>query len=149
MIKDLIVKDLQQYKDERGWLAEFYREDETDYRFPMAYVSMTIPGQVRGPHEHVHQTDYFVFVGPGTYEVNLWDAREDSETKGEHMKIVAGEDEPKAVIIPPGVVHGYKCISDKPALSVNLPNKLYMGENKKEEIDEIRHEEDKNSPYKI
>jgi len=30
-----------------------------------------------------------------------------------------------------------------------LPDKLYKGANKKEEIDEIRWEEDKNSPYKI
>jgi dTDP-4-dehydrorhamnose 3,5-epimerase len=51
--------------------------------------------------------------------------------------------------VPPGVVHGYKCISQGPALSINLPDKLYKGVLKADEIDEIRWEEDKNSPYKI
>jgi len=47
------------------------------------------------------------------------------------------------------VVHGYKNISDINALSINLPNALYLGKNKEEEIDEIRWEDDINSPYKI
>ncbi|MHB8904269.1 MAG: dTDP-4-dehydrorhamnose 3,5-epimerase family protein, partial [Patescibacteria group bacterium] len=72
-----------------------------------------------------------------------------SETKGEAMDFEVGIDSPTLVVVPPGVVHGYKCISDIPALSINLPDKLYKGEGKKEEIDEIRWELDSNSPYKI
>ncbi len=53
------------------------------------------------------------------------------------------------MIIPPGVVHGYKCISQTPAWSINLPDKLYKGPGKSEEIDEIRWELMKNSPFKI
>ena len=48
----------------------------------MAYVSVTKPGVIRGPHEHVNQTDMFVFVGPGEFELHLWDRRESSPTKG-------------------------------------------------------------------
>ena len=115
----------------------------------MSYVSLTQPGVVRGPHEHVAQADCFVFAGPGTFEIHLWDRRVDSEPKGEYMKFTAGENEPKLVIVPPGVVHGYKCVSPVPGFSINLPDKLYKGENKAEEIDEIRWEEDDNSPYQI
>jgi dTDP-4-dehydrorhamnose 3,5-epimerase len=53
------------------------------------------------------------------------------------------------VIVPPGVVHGYKCVSEVDAYSINLPDKLFKGEGKKEEVDEIRWEDDKNSPYQI
>ena len=150
MIKDVIIKKLTKYEDKRGWLTEIYRRDDLNgYQPEMSYISSTKPGVSRGPHEHVHQSDCFIFVGPGTFELYLWDRREGSETKGEHMKIEVGEDNQTLAIVPPGVVHGYKCIGDKDAWSINLPNKLYKGDNKSEDIDEIRWEEDSDSPYKI
>ena len=149
MIKGVVVKKLDKFEDERGWLAEIFREDETDYKPVMSYVSMTKPGVVRGPHEHEFQSDCFVFVGPGSFEVHLWDRRDDSGSREEYMKIEAGEDNPCLIIVPPGVVHGYKCISDVPAMSINLPDKLYKGKGKKEEVDEIRWETREDSPYKI
>ncbi|MCG2701156.1 dTDP-4-dehydrorhamnose 3,5-epimerase family protein, partial [Candidatus Parcubacteria bacterium] len=99
--------------------------------------------------EHVKQSDCFVFVGPGDFELYLWDRRGGSETNGEHVKIKVGEKNLSMVIVPPGVVHGYKCVSKCPAYCINLPDKLYKGKNKKEEIDEIRWENQKDSPYKI
>ncbi len=149
MIDDVIIKKLEKNNDERGWLAEIYRQDEFDFEPAMSYVSVTKPGVVRGPHEHVQQSDCFVFVGPGSFDLYLWDRRENSASRGEHMKINVGENNPTLVIVPPGVVHGYKCVSKEAAWSINLPDKLYKGKNKSEEVDEIRWEQDKNSPYKI
>lgn len=149
MIKGVTIKKLNKYDDERGWLAEIYRRDEDKYQPAMSYISVTKPGVVRGPHEHVYQSDCFVFVGPGSFELHLWDKRENSETKGEHIKIEAGEDNPTMVIVPPGVAHGYKCAGERDAWCVNLPDKLYKGENKQEEVDEIRWESRDDSPYKI
>ena len=149
MIKGVIVKALNKYRDDRGWLAEIFRRDEFSFDPAMAYVSETMPGVARGPHEHVHQSDCFVFLGPGSFRLYLWDRRSDSETNGESVELEVGADNPTLVIVPPGVVHGYKCVSDVPALSINLPDKLYKGEGKKEEIDEIRWEQDPASPYKI
>jgi dTDP-4-dehydrorhamnose 3,5-epimerase len=149
MIEGVIIKKLKKFDDQRGWLAEFYRQDETGYRPVMAYISVTNPGQVRGPHEHVNQSDYFVFVGPGNFEVHFWDRREGSPTNGRHETTAAGEIDPCLIIVPPGVVHGYKCISDIPAWGMNLPDKLWRGEGKKEEVDEIRWETDPDSSYKI
>lgn len=149
MIQGVIVKSLTQYKDDRGWLAEVYRMDELDIKPTMAYVSMTQPGVARGPHEHVHQSDAFVFVGPGSFKLYLWDRRENSETNGETLELEVGENNPCLVTVPPGVVHGYKCISETPAFSINLPDKLYKGVGKAEEVDEIRWEKQADSPYKI
>lgn len=161
MIKGVYIKELQKYEDARGWLCEIYRDDEVnyktknesgqeqDYRPTMSYVSVTKPNIARGPHEHIRQSDLFVFMGPGKFRVYLWDNRKDSETFGEHQELEAGEDRPLFLIVPPGVVHGYKCISENDAWSINLPDKLYKGWGKTEEVDEVRWENDPNSPFKI
>jgi dTDP-4-dehydrorhamnose 3,5-epimerase len=150
MIKDVVVKELKKYEDERGWLCEIFREDElNNYQVPMSYISETKPNVIRGPHEHQEQSDLFVFIGPGKFKLYLWDNRKDSETYQETMEVEGGEDNLISVIVPPGVVHGYKCISDTPAWCINLPNKLYKGKDKTEEIDEIRWEEDPDSPFEI
>ena len=145
----MIVKKLQRFEDARGWLAEIFRIDETDYRPAMAYLSVTKPGVVRGPHEHVGQSDLFVFAGPGRFTLHLWDRREGSPTNGEHIEISGGDDEPVSILVPPGVVHGYKCVSTDPGWSFNLPDKLYKGEGKRDEVDEIRWEDREDSPYCI
>jgi dTDP-4-dehydrorhamnose 3,5-epimerase len=149
MINNVIIKKINKYKDERGWLAEIYRSDEVNYKPVMAYFSVTKPGIIRGPHEHIYQSDYFIFVGPGYFELHLWDRQKDSQTNGEYMKIEVGENNPTLVIVPPGVVHGYKCVSKISAYSINFPDKLYRGEKKIEEPDEIRWETNLESPYKI
>jgi dTDP-4-dehydrorhamnose 3,5-epimerase len=149
MIKDVIIKELTKYSDQRGWLAEIFREDESDLKPVMSYISVTLKNVSRGPHEHLKQSDFFVFVGPGTFMVYLWDNRKDSPTYEEKMEIEVGEDKPTTIIVPPGVVHGYKCISETPAWSINLPDKLYKGTNKTEEVDEVRWEQIEGSPFKI
>ena len=149
MLEGVIIKKLNKHKDERGWLAEIYRNDEVDYQPVMSYISVTKPGIVRGPHEHIKQSDCFVFVGPGSFELYLWDKREDSKTNGQQMKVRAGENEPAMIIVPPGVAHGYKCVSDQDGWCINLPDKLYRGKDRQGEIDEIRWEDRDNSPYKI
>jgi dTDP-4-dehydrorhamnose 3,5-epimerase len=149
MIAGVIIKELKKFSDDRGWLTEIYRRDEVDLAPAMSYVSLTLPGVIRGPHEHVYQSDFFIFIGPGNFRLHLWDRREGSKTKGEKLEIELGLDNPCTVLVPPGVVHGYQCISDEPALSINFPDKLYKGIRKQDEIDEIRWEKDENSPYKI
>lgn len=149
MIDGVVIKKLTKFEDSRGWLAEFFREDEIEHRPAMAYASETNPGIARGPHEHKEQTDGFVFIGPGKFRVYLWDNRKNSPTFGERMEFEVGGEEVNLVFVPPGIVHGYKCISEIPALCINLPDKLYRGVGKKEEVDEIRWESDPNSPFKI
>lgn len=149
MLEGVIIRQLNKYEDARGWLAEIWRDDEIKYRPVMGYVSITKPGVVRGPHEHEKQSDCFVFFGPGNFELYLWDRREGSATEGEYLKEIFGEQNPVLVIVPPGVVHGYKCVGDQDGWCINLPDKLYKGKDKKETVDDIRWEEKIDSPYKI
>jgi dTDP-4-dehydrorhamnose 3,5-epimerase len=149
MIAGVKIKKLDKFADDRGWLAEIYRHDEGGYQPIMAYVSATLPGVTRGPHEHKAQSDFFVFVGPGIFNLYLWDNRQSSQTFGQKEILEVGDNNPVAVLVPPGVVHGYKCISTEPAYSINLPDKLYKGQAKQEQVDEIRWEKDPASPFKI
>ncbi len=149
MLNGVVIKKINKYKDQRGCLMEVFRQDEIDFKPVMSYVSFTNPGVSRGPHEHVFQSDCFIFLGPGSFRLYLWDRRPNSKTVGQSLQIEVGENNPSLVIVPPGVVHGYKCISQVPAWSINLPDKLYKGVGKKEKVDEIRWEKDANSPYRI
>lgn len=145
-MEGVILKELKIYEDERGWLGEIIRHDETNFRPVMAYISLTKPGQGRGPHEHREQTDYFCFVGK--FRLYLWDNRKDSLTYGKYMKIDIN-DRPHIVVIPPGVVHGYKNMGNSNGYVINLPNRLYAGWGKKEPVDEIRYENVTDSPFSM
>jgi len=149
MIHDVEVRNLEKHTDSRGWLTEVFRDDELPECFypAMCYVSLTLPGVQRGPHEHRDQTDYFVFTGPGMFQITLWDNRETSQTYGHRQTIMAGDAFPVMLLVPPGVVHGYKNVSDVPGLVVNCPDRLFAGRNRNYPIDEIRFEDDRNSPF--
>ena len=151
IIEDLTIIDLEKHEDSRGYLIETFRSDElpTSIIPAMSYVSITNPGQSRGPHEHVHQTDVFSFVGPGNFRFVAWDNRKKSPTYGIFQEHTFGEIKPATIIVPPGIIHGYINTSDKAATVINYPDRLYMGEKKVEDVDEIRHESDLNSPFKL
>lgn len=150
-IEGVDIRPIRRFGDPRGWLSEIFREDELDREVHpvMAYVSATKAGVVRGPHEHVDQTDYFAFVGPSTFEIHLWDSRPDSPTYGNYWCCQAGEESPAAMIIPPGVVHAYRNVGTRDGWVFNAPNRLYAGPGKREPVDEIRHELDEHSPYQV
>ncbi|GAB5517761.1 MAG: dTDP-4-dehydrorhamnose 3,5-epimerase family protein [Rhodothermales bacterium] len=149
-IEGCTLTPLKPFSDERGWLAEFFRHDElgTNLHPVMGYVSMTRPGVARGPHEHVEQTDLFVFFH-GTFRLYLWDTRNDSPTKGVRAVYTVGEAEPAIILVPPGVVHAYKNTGSTDGLIVNCPNQLYAGVGKAQPVDEIRHEDLADSPFTL
>lgn len=150
-IRDVVVYPLKKFYDDRGWLTELFRIDELseEFRPEMAYISFTKPGVKRGPHEHVDQADLFCFIGPSTFMLRLWDNRIDSPTYNAVVTLFVGEDNPTAVIIPRGVVHGYKNVGLNDGMVVNCPNRLYMGHKRSEPIDEIRHEDDPETIYRM
>jgi dTDP-4-dehydrorhamnose 3,5-epimerase len=137
------IRPLKPFHDKRGWLVEIFRHDQlTQERFPvMMYVSSTLPGVTRGPHEHVDQTDGFAFIGPSDFRLYLWDHRPNSRTRGHRCVATFGASNPAAVWIPPGVVHAYRNVGEVSGLVFNVPNRLYAGWGKKEPVDEIRHED--------
>ena len=150
-IEDVVVRDLRKFVDERGGLAELFRHDEVDAEFhpTMAYISTTEPGVQRGPHEHVTQADFFCFIGPSNFKMRMWDNRADSQTYRRVMTLFVGADNPKSVIVPKGVVHAYKNVGHSSGVVINCPNRLFMGEGRRDEVDEIRHEDNPDTIFRM
>lgn len=150
-IEGIIFKPLIPYRDNRGSLAELFRTDElpVDVHPAMGYISETMPGATRGPHEHLQQTDYFCFLGTATFHLYFWDNRPESATYLCHEIAIVGNDRPMTVLVPPGVVHAYRNISAAAGLVFNFPNRLYRGEGRVDPVDEIRHEDDPNSVFRL
>lgn len=148
-IRGVVVKQLSRYDDSRGWLVELFRDDDwpSEFHPAMAYMSSTLPGITRGPHEHIDQADLFCFLGPSSFKLRMWDNRSDSETFGNVMTEVYGQDNPAAVLIPKGVVHAYQNVGEINGIVINCPNRLYRGTDRKDAIDEIRHEDDPSTPF--
>jgi len=150
-IEGVVVRKLVRNLDSRGWLTELFRSDEMDPEyFPaMSYISSTNPGVTRGPHEHWDQADLFCFLGPSNFKLRVWDNRKDSETFLWRSTLIVGEDNPATVLIPAGVVHAYQNVDDVDGIVINCPNRLYRGAGRKEEVDEIRHEDDGDTLYRM
>ncbi len=145
-MEGVVIKELNVFTDDRGWLTEIFREDEMNLRPVMSYVSLTRPGIARGPHEHRDQTDFFCFLG--NFRLYLWDNRPGSKSHGEKFVLDTGG-EPVTAIVPPGVVHAYKNMGPGDGLVLNLPDRLFRGQGKKEPVDEVRYENDPDSPFRI
>jgi len=150
-IDGVVFRPMVLHEDRRGWLVELFRDDElpAELHPVMAYVSETLPGVARGPHEHVDQTDYFAFLGPGDFQLYLWDARANSPTHGHCIRAKLGESNRQCVVVPPGVVHGYRNVGSAPGWVFNAANRLYAGPGKKGPVDEIRHEDRPDSPFRM
>ena len=125
MIEGVKVRKLRHIPDERGYLMEMLRSDWEEYvQFGQVYITAVYPGVVKGWHYHKIQTDHFICVH-GMAKVVLYDGREGSPTHGEVNEFFMGQQNPMLLKIPPGVMHGFKGISQEMALIVNVPTELY------------------------
>lgn len=147
-IEGVVIKPMKRFTDDRGWLIELFRDDDLPEGFKpvMGYISETKPGVARGPHEHVNQTDGFVFLS-GQFDLYLWENRHGKPEN--NVVIRVGAENPVFVTVPPGVVHAYKNAGSENAFVLNFPDRLFAGWGKKEPVDEIRHEDDTDSRFKL
>lgn len=144
LIEGVKTKTMKVIPDERGWLMEILRADETSLftAFGQAYLSATYPGVVKAWHYHREQVDNFACVS-GMVKLVLIDTREGSPTNGAVNEFFLGSQNPTLVQVPNLVYHGWKCISLEPSLVVNIPNIPYNYK----EPDEYRLEPHGTLPY--
>ena len=138
------TKKLTPHADERGYLMEMLRSDDQIFeKFGQCYVSMNYPGVIRAWHYHKKQSDLWVVVKGGIKAV-LYDARDDSPTRGEVNEFFLSETNRILLKIPIGVMHGYKTIGVEASLLVNFPTEPYQPD----DPDEYREPFDSKSiPY--
>ena len=133
MIDGVKIKKLKVIPDERGRLMEMFRSDDEFFeKFGQVYVTATYPGVVKGWHKHEVQSDNMACVA-GMVKVALYDARTNSPTCGEVNQFFMGIHNPVLIHIPPGVYHGWLCVSETESLVVNCPTEKYDYENPDEQ----------------
>ena len=128
------VQKLRLIPDDRGWLMELFRRDwDVFEKFGQAYVTTCYPGAVKAWHYHTRQSDHFT-CAHGVTKLALYDAREDSPTKGKVNEFYMGTLNPILVKIPNLVYHGFTAVGGEMAMIINFPTELYNYE----EPDEYR-----------
>lgn len=125
MIEGVKIKSLKVHEDEpdsdqpdvrRGFLAEILRADEGLLRrFGQSTFTIAYKGTIKGFHKHEKQDDLW-FVATGKVLVVLYDDRADSPSYKQTQTLYAGEGDYKLIVIPVGVAHGYKVLSDEPVI---------------------------------
>jgi len=126
-IDGVLVQDLGWFTDQRGSLSVLLRGDQVDLlgsEFGQVYVTSLHPGVVKAWHRHSSQFDRMVGLVGQTLLV-LIDGREDSPTFGAVVEQVLGDRQHSLVLIPPGVWHGLKCLSEAESLVLNVPTRPY------------------------
>lgn len=125
LIEGVIVRNLRQIHDDRGFLMEMLRSDWPEFeKFGQIYLTTCYPGVVKGWHYHRNQTDHFICI-KGMAKVVLYDGREKSSTKGQINEFFMGERNPLLLKIPPLVMHGFKAVGNDIAYIINIPTQLY------------------------
>lgn len=119
MIEGVVVTPLRQILDERGKIMHMLRADSPVFRsFGEIYFSWVYPGVIKGWHLHKRMTlNYAVPVG--RIKLVLYDARQDSATRGKLQELFIGPDNYCLVTIPPGIWNGTKGVGSEPSMIAN------------------------------
>ncbi len=136
IIDGVVIKELDLFSDERGFLMEVMRFDDASMNageIKQAIASYSYPGMVKGWHLHSVQEDHLVCV-TGMVKLVLYDYREESPTYGVLNEIFMGERQQRAVFIPPGIFHGTKNIGQEVSVVIGMPSVYYDPDN----VDERR-----------
>jgi len=141
-IKGVKIKELKVWKDkpdleqevEPGIFMEVLRDDDKMLnKFGQSNFTIAYKDTIKAFHWHKNQDDLW-FLATGRAAIVLYDKRADSKTFGKTEVIHGGKDDYKLVLIPIGVVHGYKVLSDEPCMLFYHVTKHYIANN----ADELR-----------
>jgi len=125
MINGVKIKKLKVIPDERGRLMEMLRADDDIFeKFGQVYMTTTYPDVVKAWHKHEKQADNMACVS-GMVKIVLYDGRPASPTFKEIDEFYMGVHNPILVHIPKGIYHGWRCVSRREAIVVNVPTEPF------------------------
>jgi dTDP-4-dehydrorhamnose 3,5-epimerase len=112
------IVPLRKHRDEEGWFMELFRLAGGDVSHPGVGAGFTLqqlsvsharPGRMNAFHIHptVPQNEIWVVV-QGQLVVWLVDCRSESATADERQRVILSAEDPRALVIPAGVAHGYR-----------------------------------------
>lgn len=132
----VLIDEIKMYVDSRGMVSEVWRIDSLMGKdSKQCYISETAPYVMRGPHSHRQQVDEFV-----SWKNNMVYQMYNPETK-EMKTFITEKNKIYRVHVSIGIIHSYRNLDSQKSFTLNFPTSLFMGEGKKETIDEIRHEQ--------
>ena len=120
-INGVKVISLKKIPDERGTIYHMLRSSDPHFtKFGEIYFSKIYKGAIKGWHIHKKITLNYCVV-QGMVKLVLYDARDNSSTKGNIMELFIGDDNYVLVIVPPGIANGHKGITET-SLLANVPD---------------------------
>ncbi len=133
MIENVRIKELKMHNDERGRVMELLRaDDEIFSKFGQVYMTTNYPGVIKAWHCHKKQTDYVTCVR-GMIKLVLFDMRKGYKTEGELMELFIGDHNKQLIVIPPGVYHGWKNVSENESIVISVISEMYSSKNPDEQ----------------
>ncbi len=138
-IHDVKIIPLIRNEDDRGYLVEIVRATGADgphavvHRFGQVYmVGDPVRGIIRAYHKHDELWDWF-FISHGSAKFVLVDDRPDSSSYKEMMEVIGSSMNPKLIVVPPGVYHGWMSLEDDTQM-ISTASHIYN----REKPDEVR-----------
>ena len=138
-IHDVKIILLLRNEDDRGYLVEIVRATGSDdphavvHQFGQVYmVGDPVRGIIRAYHKHAELWDWF-FISHGSAKFVLVDDRSDSPSYKEMMEVIGSGMNPKLIVVPPGVYHGWMSLEDDTQM-ISTASHIYSSENP----DEVR-----------
>jgi dTDP-4-dehydrorhamnose 3,5-epimerase len=126
------IKQLKIHLDERGYLFETLRFDDSQYiQYGQTYINITNSGVVKGFHLHKQNIDNITCI-QGQIKLVLIDQNNNIH------EYFMGIENPIMVTIPSNIWHGWKCISTIPAIIINSSS-LPFNKNNPDELKQDPH----------
>ncbi|MEO8257202.1 MAG: dTDP-4-dehydrorhamnose 3,5-epimerase family protein [Acidobacteriota bacterium] len=126
MIDGVVIKSLVTHADDRGYFREVIRSSDALFAagFGQLGHSLVHPGITKAWHGHQRQSQW-TYVASGVLRVALHDCRPDAKTYRTTHELLLGDHQAAAVyLLPPGVVHGYRCLAG-PAHVIYVTSDVY------------------------
>jgi dTDP-4-dehydrorhamnose 3,5-epimerase len=127
LIDGVAVHEVLHVPKSQGYLTEVFRADwlhGTNVTVDQVFQVVLEAGGISAWHAHERTIDR-IFVNRGMMRLVLYDAREESPTRGLVNELRFGTVRPALVIIPPRVWHGIQNLASAESSVLNLVDRAY------------------------
>jgi dTDP-4-dehydrorhamnose 3,5-epimerase len=126
LIDGVRVHEVLHVPKSNGYLTEIFRAEwfPANTRVDQLFQVVLDPNGISAWHAHAATTDR-LFISHGIGRVVLYDAREDSPTRGTLNEFRFGTIRPALIVIPPQVWHGVHNTGTTACIMLNLVDRAY------------------------
>jgi dTDP-4-dehydrorhamnose 3,5-epimerase len=126
LIAGVTIREVLNVPKSNGYLTEIFRREwaEGGGEADQVFQVVLDPGAISAWHAHARTTDR-LFVSYGRARIVLYDAREESPTRGVVNELRFGTIRPALIQVPARVWHGVQNVSDGPSILLNIVDRAY------------------------